>query len=72
CAPSSRWALQGKLDKVKAELPEPQNRTGPVEPGGNDGDTHSLLDSRTVGRGPLSPPKRRILTYQGQRFEQGT
>jgi len=72
CAPSSRWALQGKLDKVKAELPEPQNRTGQVEPGGNDGDTHSLLDSRTVGRGLLSPPKRRILTYQGQRFEQGT
>jgi len=60
-----------KLDMAKAELPEPQSRTGPVESGENDGDTHSLLDRRTVGRGLLSPPKGRILTYQEQRLEQG-
>ena len=62
---------QSKLDMAKAGLPEPQSRTGPVESGENDGDTHSLLDRGTVGRGPLSPPKRRILTYQGQRLERG-
>ena len=62
---------QSKLDRAKAGLPEPQGRTGPVESGENDGDTHSLLDKGTVGRDPLSPPERRILTYQGQRPERG-
>ena len=52
-------------DMAKAGLLEPESRTGPVESGGKDGDTHSLLDSQPVGRGQLSPPKRRILTYQG-------
>ena len=56
---------------AKAKLPEPQGRAGLVEPGGNDGDTHSLLDKGTVGRGPLSLPRRRILRYQGQRSERG-
>jgi hypothetical protein len=62
---------QSKLDMAKAALPEPQGRTGIVPSGENDGDTHSLLDRGMVGRGPLSPPKRRILTYQGQRLERG-
>jgi hypothetical protein len=49
----------------KLDLPEPQDRAGFVVSGGKDGDTHSLLDMGTDGRGPLSPPKRRILIYQG-------
>jgi hypothetical protein len=50
---------------AKARLPEPQDQAGFVVSGGKDGDTHSLLDKGTDGRGLLSPPKRRILTYQG-------
>ena len=56
---------QSKLDMAKARLPEPQDRAGFVVSGGKDGDTHSLLDRGAVGRGLLSPHKRRILIYQG-------
>jgi len=56
---------------AKAILPEPQSRAGPVESGGKDGDTHSLLDTGMVGRNPVSSPRRRSLRYQEQRLERG-
>ena len=42
--PSRLGVFQGKLDRVKARLPEPQNQADWTWSGGKDGDTHSLLD----------------------------
>jgi hypothetical protein len=43
--PSNRRVSQSNLDKVKVGLHEAQGQAGYDEPGGNDGDTHSLPDS---------------------------
>ena len=42
---------------VKARLPESQGQAGSHQPGGNDGDTHSLLDKDYVSVNPYIRPE---------------
>lgn len=68
--PSPLHVSQGKLDRMKARLPEPQNQADCMWSGGKDGDTHSPLDwDDSMARLSSHPGDAARIT--GERFERG-